>query len=197
MKNFIDFIISLISILLFFPLLLIIGTLIYIFNGSPILFIQSRPGYKGRPFKFYKFRTMKDIEDNNGDLLPDNKRLTSLGSFLRKTSLDELPSLLNVLKGDMSLTGPRPLLMEYLPLYSKKQFRRHEVKPGITGWAQINGRNTISWEEKFELDVWYVDNQSFLLDMRIIISTIWKVLKREGVSHKQFATMPKFKGSKL
>ena len=119
MKNFIDFIISLISILLFFPLLLIIGTLIYIFNGSPILFIQSRPGYKGRPFKFYKFRTMKDIEDNNGDLLPDNKRLTSLGSFLRKTSLDELPSLLNVLKGDMSLTGPRPLLMEYLPLYSK------------------------------------------------------------------------------
>ena len=197
MKNFIDFIISLISILLFSPLLLIIGTLIYIFNGSPILFIQKRPGYKGRPFKFYKFRTMKDIKNNNGDLLPDNKRLTSLGSFLRKTSLDELPSLLNVLKGDMSLTGPRPLLMEYLPLYSKKQFRRHEVKPGITGWAQINGRNTISWEEKFELDVWYVDNQSFLLDMRIIISTIWKVLKREGVSHKQFATMPKFKGGKL
>ena len=197
MKNFIDFIISLISILLFSPLLLIIGTLIYIFNGSPILFIQKRPGYKGRPFKFYKFRTMKDIENNNGDLLPDNKRLTSLGTFLRKTSLDELPSLLNVLKGDMSLTGPRPLLMEYLPLYSKKQFRRHEVKPGITGWAQINGRNTISWEEKFELDVWYVDNQSFLLDMRIIISTIWKVLKREGVSHKQFATMPKFKGGKL
>lgn len=197
MKNFIDFIISLIAIIGLFPLIIIIGMVIYIATGSPILFVQSRPGYEGRPFKFYKFRTMKNIENNNGDLLPDNKRLTSLGLFLRRTSLDELPSLLNVLKGDMSLIGPRPLLMEYLPLYSKKQFRRHEIKPGITGWAQINGRNTISWEEKFELDVWYVDNQSFLLDMRIIIFTIWKVLKREGVSHKQFATMPKFRGSKL
>ncbi len=139
---------------------------------------------------------MTDDKDINDTLLPDDKRLTKFGNFLRKTSLDELPSLWNVLKGDMSLVGPRPLLMEYLSLYSKKQMRRHEVKPGITGWAQVNGRNAISWEEKFELDVWYVDNKTYFLDIKIILLTIWKVMKREGVSHKQFAIMPKFRGSK-
>ena len=137
---------------------------------------------------------MTNIKNNNGNLLPDKNRLTSFGLFLRKTSLDELPSLWNVLRGDMSFVGPRPLLMEYLPLYSKEQIRRHEVKPGITGWAQVNGRNSISWEEKFELDLWYVENQSFWLDIRILFLTIWKVIKREGISHEHFSTMPKFKG---
>ena len=196
MKNIIDFIISFLALILLSPLLVILGLIILIAFGSPIFFIQIRPGYRSRPFKFIKFRTMTNTKDSRGNLLPDKNRLNLLGLFLRKTSLDELPSLCNVLKGDMSLIGPRPLLMEYIPLYSKKQMRRHELKPGITGWAQINGRNTISWEEKFELDVWYVDNQSFWLDMKIIALTIWKVLKLEGVSHKQFATMPKFRGSK-
>ena len=163
--------------------------------GRPIFFKQKRPGLKGEPFTFYKFRTMTNCEDGNGNLLPDKDRLTSFGKLLRKTSLDELPSLWNVLKGDMSLVGPRPLLMEYLPLYSIEQMRRHEVKPGITGWAQINGRNSISWEEKFKLDVWYVENQSIWLDFKIILLTIWKVLKREGISHGSEATMPKFKGN--
>jgi len=163
--------------------------------GLSIFFIQKRPGLNGQPFTFYKFRTMTNCEDGNGNLLPDKDRLTSFGKLLRKTSLDELPSLWNVLKGDMSLVGPRPLLMEYLPLYSIEQMRRHEVKPGITGWAQINGRNSISWEEKFKLDVWYVENQSIWLDFKIILLTIWKVLKREGISHGSEATMPKFKGN--
>jgi len=164
--------------------------------GYPVIFKQKRPGLNGKTFNFYKFRTMTNEKDENGNLLADKDRLTSFGKFLRKTSLDELPSLWNVLKGDMSLVGPRPLLMEYLPLYSDKQMRRHEVKPGITGWAQINGRNAISWEEKFKLDIWYVDNQSFWFDIKIIFLTIWKVLKREGISHSGFATMEKFKGSK-
>ena len=196
MKISLDKIISLVSLVLLSPILFFISGTIYFKMGTPIIIKHQRPGLHGKQFTFYKFRTMTNTKNSEGDLLPDKNRLTPLGSFLRKTSLDELPSLWNVLKGDMSLVGPRPLLMEYLPLYSKEQMRRHEVKPGITGWAQINGRNTISWEEKFELDVWYVDNQSFWLDMKIIVLTIWKVLKREGVSHKEFATMPKFKGSK-
>ena len=196
MKNIIDFIISLLGIILLAPFLVILGLIILFSFGSPVFFIQIRPGFLGKPFNFFKFRTMTNTKNSDGDLLPDKNRLTPLGSFLRKTSLDELPSLWNVLKGDMSLVGPRPLLMEYLPLYSKEQMRRHEVKPGITGWAQINGRNAISWVEKFELDVWYVENQSFWLDIRILLLTIWKVMKREGVSHKKFSTMPQFRGNK-
>jgi sugar transferase EpsL len=196
MKNILDFIISLLAIILLSPLLVILGLIIFFSFGSPVFFIQIRPGFLGKPFNFFKFRTMTNTKNSDGDLLPDKNRLTPLGSFLRKTSLDELPSLWNVLKGDMSLVGPRPLLMEYLPLYSKEQMRRHEVKPGITGWAQINGRNAISWVEKFELDVWYVENQSFWLDIRILLLTIWKVMKREGVSHKKFSTMPQFRGNK-
>ena len=191
-----DFSLSLIGFILLLPILCLLAIINFFSIGPPILFKQQRPGLNGKPIHFYKFRTMTNEKSNNGSLLSDNDRITKFGKFLRKTSLDEFPSLWNVLKGDMSLVGPRPLLMEYLTLYSKKQMRRHEVKPGITGWAQINGRNTISWEEKFELDVWYVDNQSFWLDMKIIVLTIWKVIKREGVSHKQFATMPKFRGSK-
>ena len=196
MKNILDFIISLLAIILLSPLLVILGLIIFFSFGSPVFFIQIRPGFLGKPFNFFKFRTMTNTKNSDGDLLPDKNRLTPLGSFLRKTSLDELPSLWNVLKGNMSLVGPRPLLMEYLPLYSKEQMRRHEVKPGITGWAQINGRNAISWVEKFELDVWYVENQSFWLDIRILLLTIWKVMKREGVSHKKFSTMPQFRGNK-
>ena len=183
-------------LIIFSPILVIIGFCIFLIIGIPILFVQERPGYKNKVFNFIKFRTMTNCEDGNGNLLPDKDRLTSFGKLLRKTSLDELPSLWNVLKGDMSLVGPRPFLMEYLPLYSIEQMRRHEVKPGITGWAQINGRNSISWEEKFKLDVWYVENQSIWLDFKIILLTIWKVLKREGISHGSEATMPKFKGSK-
>ena len=187
-------------IILFSPLIVIItlfiSVMVWFLIGSSVLYKQQRPGLNGNPFHFYKFRTMTDEKYDNGRLLSDKDRLTSFGKFLRKTSLDELPSFWNVLKGDMSLVGPRPLLMEYLPLYSKEQMRRHEVKPGITGWAQINGRNAISWEEKFELDVWYVDNQSFWLDMKIIVLTIWKVLKREGITHGSGETMPKFKGTK-
>ena len=196
MKNILDFIISLLGIILLAPFLVIIGLIILFAFGSPVFFIQSRPGFLGKPFKFFKFRTMTNKKDTNGNLLPDQNRLSPLGSFLRKTSIDELPSLWNVLKGDMSFVGPRPLLMEYLDYYSPEQARRHEVKPGITGWAQINGRNSISWEEKFELDVWYVKNQSFWLDIRILLLTIWKVMKREGVSHKKFSTMPQFRGNK-
>jgi sugar transferase EpsL len=178
------------------PLLVIISLIILFSFGLPVFFRQTRPGLQKTQFTFYKFRSMTNKKDKNGSLLPDNVRLTALGQFLRKTSLDELPSLWNVLKGDMSLVGPRPLLMEYLPLYSEEQMKRYEVKPGITGWAQINGRNNISWDEKFELDVWYIENQSFWLDFRIIYLTIWKVLKREGISQNNHATMEKFKGSK-
>jgi sugar transferase EpsL len=188
--------VSAIVLIILSPILFFISGTIYFKMGAPIIFKHQRPGLNGNLFTFYKFRTMTNQADKDGDLLSDEERLTSLGAFLRKTSLDELPSLWNVLKGDMSLVGPRPLLMEYLPLYSEKQMRRHEVKPGITGWAQINGRNAISWEEKFELDVWYVENQSFWLDIRILLLTIWKVMKREGVSHKKFSTMPQFRGNK-
>ncbi len=163
--------------------------------GSPILFTQTRPGLHGEPFTIYKFRTMTDERDANGDLLPDEERLTPFGQFLRSTSIDELPELFNVLKGDMSLVGPRPLLMRYLPLYNERQNRRHEMRPGITGWAQVNGRNDLSWDEKFELDVWYVDNQNLLVDLEILARTIWKVLKRDDISREGHATAPFFQGN--
>lgn len=163
--------------------------------GSPVLFKQQRPGLHGKPFYLYKFRTMTDERDENGELLPDHLRLTPFGQFLRKYSLDELPQLFNVLKGDISLVGPRPLLMEYLELYTPEQARRHEVKPGITGWAQVNGRNAISWEEKFKLDVWYVDNRTFWLDIKILFLTVIKVLKKEGINQSEYVTMEKFTGN--
>lgn len=169
--------------------------LVIINHGSPILFKQTRPGKCGKLFTFYKFRTMTNETDKQGNLLPDKDRLKPFGSFLRSTSLDELPSLFNVLKGDMSIVGPRPLLVQYLPLYDEFQNRRHEVKPGITGWAQVNGRNTLSWARKFELDVWYVDNQSFLLDLKILFLTIYKVLKRDGISAEGEVTMRPFTGN--
>jgi sugar transferase EpsL len=176
------------------PLLLILSLLVRIKLGSPVLFRQQRPGLYGKPFMMYKFRTMTDERDADDNLLPDEKRLSGFGKFLRNGSLDELPELINVLKGEMSLVGPRPLLMEYLPLYSPEQSRRHVARPGITGWAQVNGRNAISWEEKFRLDVWYVDHQSFWLDLKILWMTFEKVFKREGISQAGEATMSKFTG---
>lgn len=192
MKTIIDLSLSTFAIILLSPILISIGLIILFSIGRPVFFVQTRPGYDKRPFKFYKFRTMTNSVNDSGDLLPDEARLTKFGSFFRKTSLDELPSLWNVVKGDMSLVGPRPLLMDYLPHYSEQQMRRHEVKPGITGWAQINGRNLITWEEKFNLDIWYVDNQSFWLDIRIIILTVWKVFTGEGVSPKGRSIMERF-----
>jgi lipopolysaccharide/colanic/teichoic acid biosynthesis glycosyltransferase len=171
--------------------LVVLGTM-----GRPVFFIQTRPGLRGRPFRLVKFRTMLAAADGEGRVLPDEERLTSFGRFLRSTSLDELPELWNVLRGDMSLVGPRPLLMEYLPLYSVEQARRHEVRPGLTGWAQVNGRNAISWNEKFEFDVWYVDNRSVLLDLKILWLTMRKVLIREGINAAGEATMPRFNGGK-
>lgn len=176
--------------------MLIVGVTIRISMGSSIIFKQVRPGVHGKPFKIYKFRTMADIRGDNGKMLPGSLRLTKVGIFLRKYSLDELPQLFNVIKGDLSLVGPRPLLMEYLPLYTKEQARRHEVKPGITGWAQINGRNSISWEEKFLFDIWYVNNQSLSLDLKIMFLTIKKVFKKEGVSAKGHYSMEEYKGVK-
>jgi lipopolysaccharide/colanic/teichoic acid biosynthesis glycosyltransferase len=190
-----DIVFSLVGILMLFPLVLIVSFVIMLTMGRPILFKQIRPGLHAKPFVLYKFRTMLDQKDKNGNFLLDEKRLTGFGKFLRKTSLDELPELWNVLKGDMSLVGPRPLLMEYLDRYTPEQTRRHEMKPGITGWAQVNGRNAISWEEKFKLDVWYVDNWNILLDIKIIFLTILKVLKGEGISAEGHATMPEFKGT--
>jgi len=163
--------------------------------GSPVIFRQERPGLHGRPFRMIKFRTMRNATDAAGNPLPDAQRMTRVGTFLRSSSIDELPELWNVLRGEMSLVGPRPLLMEYLPLYSPEQARRHDVKPGITGWAQINGRNALSWDEKFALDVWYVDNRSFLLDLKILALTVKKVVVREGISQQGQATMEKFRGS--
>jgi sugar transferase EpsL len=193
-KKAFDFFASLLLLMLLLPIILIIALLIWIKLDRPIFFKQMRPGLYGRPFLMYKFRTMQEAYSGGGILLPDAERLTKLGKFLRKYSLDELPELFNVLKGDMSLIGPRPLLVEYLPLYSKEQARRHEVKPGITGWAQINGRNLISWKQRFNLDVWYVDNQSFWLDLKILCITFKKVLKKEGINQIGFATMEKFNG---
>jgi sugar transferase EpsL len=195
MKRLFD--LALITVLLpaVLPLLVTIAAFVRVRLGSPVFFLQKRPGFLGEPFGLVKFRTMLDARDSGGNLLPDDQRLPSFGRWLRSTSLDELPELLNVLKGDMSLVGPRPLLMEYLPLYSPEQARRHEVRPGITGWAQVNGRNAISWEEKFKLDVWYVDNQSFWLDLKILALTLKRVFLRNGVSAPGEATMPKFKGN--
>lgn len=193
-KRIFDAVASVVALIVLSPLLLAVAALVRLFLGSPVLFRQERPGLHGRPFMLVKFRTMTDAADAGGLPLPDADRLTRFGKFLRSTSLDELPELWNVLKGDMSLVGPRPLLMEYLPLYSPRQSRRHEVKPGLTGWAQVNGRNAITWEEKFKLDVWYVDNWSLWLDIKIIAMTIWKILKREGISQPGQATMEEFKG---
>lgn len=195
LKRSIEFVITLFGVLILLPIYLLVIPFIYINIGSPIFFKQSRPGINGKVFNIYKFRTMTNIRDDNGILLPDKKRLTKFGKFLRSTSLDEIPSLWSVLRGDMSLVGPRPLLVEYLPLYSKKQARRHEIRPGITGWAQVNGRNALSWDKKFEMDVWYVDNQSFLLDIKILWLTIKKVIQRDGISHNNHVSMNKFKGN--
>lgn len=194
-KCIFDFIVALVGLLLIWPLLIILALINYTIHGSPVFFKQLRPGLKEKPFLFYKFRTMTNERDQNGDLLPDEQRLTPYGEWLRRTSLDELPSLFNVLKGDMSLVGPRPLLMEYLPLYNEFQKKRHDVKPGITGWAQVNGRNEISWEKKFELDVWYVENQSLGLDLKVLFLTLDAIIKREGINAKNHKTMPKFRGS--
>ncbi|PHS70775.1 MAG: sugar transferase [Alcanivorax sp.] len=195
MNRFLSIFFSVFVLAVLAPAIVVIAALVRSKLGSPILFTQERPGLDGKPFKMMKFRTMTDERDENGGLLPDDVRLTKFGAFLRSTSLDELPELINVIKGDMSLVGPRPLLMEYLPLYSGRQYRRHEVRPGITGWAQINGRNALSWDEKFELDVWYVENRSLWLDIKILFLTVLKVLKRDGISHGGEATMPKFTGS--
>lgn len=194
MKQLFDTLSALLGLIVLSPVLIITAILVRIKLGSPVLFRQQRPGLHAQPFYVYKFRTMTDQRDADGQLLPDEVRLTPFGKLLRRLSLDELPQLLNVVKGDLSLVGPRPLLMQYLPLYSPEQARRHEVCPGITGWAQVNGRNAISWEEKFKLDVWYVDNQSFLLDLKILWMTFNKVFKREGISQEGQATMEAFKG---
>ena len=195
-KSIFDKILVLFLIILFSPIYIIVSLLIFFKMGSPILFRQKRPGYKEKIFGIYKFRTMTNEKEEFGNLLPDDKRLVGIGKFIRSTSLDELPQLFNVLKGDMSFVGPRPLLVEYLPLYNQKQKRRHDVKPGITGWAQVNGRNAISWEQKFDYDVWYVDNQSFWLDIKILWLTFLKVVKRSDISSTNHATMEKFEGSK-
>lgn len=194
-RRFLDIVVALSTLILMLPLLGVLAGLIRWKLGSPIFFTQERPGVHGKPFKMVKFRTMLNLSNSRGELQPDGERMTPFGSFLRSTSLDELPELWNVLKGEMSLVGPRPLLMEYLPLYSKEQFRRHEVRPGVTGWAQINGRNALSWEEKFKLDVWYVDNRSLWLDLKILVLTVKKVFAREGVSADGEATMSKFTGN--
>ena len=196
MKRMLDLLGSSLGLILFSPILIAVSLLIWRQMGRPITFRQVRPGLQGKPFQMIKFRTMRVANAPDGSPLPDSERLTGFGRFLRASSIDELPGLWNVLKGDMSLVGPRPLLMEYLPLYSPEQARRHEARPGVTGWAQVNGRNAISWEEKFELDVWYVDNRTIWLDLKIIWLTIRKVFKREGISAAGEATMPKFEGEK-
>ena len=194
-KRFFDVLVALPVLICLTPLLFVLALLVRLKLGSPVLFRQQRPGLHGKPFTLYKFRTMIDARSEHGNLLPDEQRLTTFGQWLRSTSLDELPELWNVLKGEMSLVGPRPLLMQYLDRYTPKQMRRHEVKPGITGWAQVNGRNALSWEEKFKLDVWYVDNLSFWLDVKIIALTVWKILRREGISQPGRVTMEEFMGT--
>jgi undecaprenyl phosphate N,N'-diacetylbacillosamine 1-phosphate transferase len=195
LKYIIDFFLVLIGIILISPLLLMIIILLFITNHGNVFFFQLRPGKKSHLFKLIKFKTMTDLYDSHGKLLPDSVRLTNIGKFLRSTSLDELPQLLNILKGDMSLVGPRPLLVKYLPLYNERQARRHEVRPGITGWAQVNGRNTLSWPEKFEFDIYYVDNISFLLDVRILLLTIKKIFIKEGINSGPNITMHTFSGN--
>ena len=196
MRRFFDLSVTLLALLLLALPLLLLALLVRTKLGSPVFFRQTRPGLHGKPFEMVKFRTMTDARSADGQLLPDSERLPPFGRFLRSSSLDELPELWNVLKGEMSLVGPRPLLMEYLPLYTPQQYRRHEVRPGVTGWAQVNGRNAISWEEKFALDVWYVENQSFWLDVKILFLTVKKVLVKDGISATGEATMTKFTGSK-
>jgi sugar transferase EpsL len=196
-KRLFDLLLAVPTLIVLSPLLTVLALLVRAKLGAPVLFRQTRPGLHGKPFTLYKFRTMTDARDAQGNLLPDAERLTPFGRFLRSTSLDELPELWNVLKGDMSLVGPRPLLMQYLDRYTPEQARRHEVRPGITGWAQVNGRNALSWDEKFRLDVWYVDNMSLWLDLRIVALTVWKILKREGISQPGQATMEEFMGNKF
>ena len=197
MKRLLDLGSSLILLILLSPLIFFTAVFVKLKLGSPVIFKQKRPGFKEKPFNLYKFRTMTDEKDRHGNPLSDKFRLTPAGQFLRKYSLDELPQLINVLKGDLSLVGPRPLLMEYLPLYSEEQAKRHLVKPGITGWAQINGRNSLSWEEKFRLDLWYVENHNVILDIRILLMTIIKVIKNEGIQNNNHTTMPLFRGDKV
>jgi len=195
-KRIFDFIAALIALLLIGWLIVVVAIWLHFANkGAGSFFLQPRPGKNGKIFKVIKFKTMTDEKDENGNLLPDEKRLTKVGKFVRSTSIDELPQLINVLKGDMSLIGPRPLLVQYLPLYNEFQARRHEVRPGITGWAQCHGRNAISWQKKFEYDVWYVDNLSFIVDLKVLFLTIKKVFKREGISQEGNATMESFKGN--
>jgi lipopolysaccharide/colanic/teichoic acid biosynthesis glycosyltransferase len=194
-KRLFDLALSIPGLIVFSPILILLIFLVWLFHGWPVLFSQVRPGYKGKLFRLYKFRSMTNAHDKSGNLLPDAERLTPLGKFLRASSLDELPELFNVIKGEMSLVGPRPLLVQYLERYSPEQARRHDVLPGITGWAQVNGRNAISWEDKFRLDVWYVDHWSLALDVKILFLTIWKVIKREGISQAGHATAEEFMGN--
>lgn len=194
-KRLVDILLGALALIVLSPVMVLVAIAVLALLGRPVLFRQTRPGYKGRPFTMYKFRTMLDIRDRRGDLRPDAQRLTRFGRFLRATSLDELPELVNVLMGQMSLVGPRPLLMEYLTLYTPRQFRRHDVLPGITGWAQVNGRNVLSWEEKFELDVWYVENRGLLLDLKILWLTLIRVLRRDGIAAPGHDTAPRFLGN--
>lgn len=195
-KRIFDLILSVIGLVVLSPLILVTALAVWIGLGWPVIFGQKRPGFRAKIFTIYKFRTMRDLRDKDGKLLPDAERMTKLGKLIRSTSLDELPELFNVLKGEMSIVGPRPLLIAYLDRYTPEQSRRHDVLPGITGWAQVNGRNAISWEEKFALDVWYVDHWSLWLDIRIIFLSVWKVLKRESISAPGAATAPEFMGTK-
>ncbi|MCD8762928.1 sugar transferase [Staphylococcus hominis] len=197
LKRLFDIAVSATGLIISAPITLTAAAVIAKKLGKPVLFRQVRPGQDGKPFEIYKFRTMSDKRDENGELLPDDQRMTPVGTFIRKSSIDELPQLINVLKGDISLVGPRPLLMEYLPLYNDEQKKRHNVKPGITGWAQVNGRNAISWDEKFKLDVWYAENQSFKLDMYIIYKTIINILQRKDINAPNHVTAEKFKGNEV
>ena len=197
LKRLFDIAVSATGLIISAPITLTAAFVIAKKLGKPVLFRQVRPGQDGKPFEIYKFRTMSDKRDENGELLPDDQRMTPVGTFIRKSSIDELPQLINVLKGDISLVGPRPLLMEYLPLYNDEQKKRHNVKPGITGWAQVNGRNAISWDEKFKLDVWYAENQSFKLDMYIIYKTIINILQRKDINAPNHVTAEKFKGNEV
>ncbi|WP_458774903.1 sugar transferase [Desulforhopalus sp. 52FAK] len=195
LKRLFDIVASVVGLLLLSPLISVLALLVRLKLGSPVFFRQTRPGRDNIPIDMIKFRTMRDAFNSEGNSLPDSERITRFGRFLRTNSLDELPELWNVLKGDMSLVGPRPLLMEYMPLYNSEQARRHDVRPGVTGWAQVNGRNTLSWDEKFRLDVWYVDNHSVWLDMKILFLTIQKVIRRDGINQEGVATMTKFRGN--
>lgn len=194
-KRALDLVIASLGLVILSPLILLVAALVRILLGTPVIFRQQRPGYKEQPFFLYKFRTMTDTRDANGRLLPDDARLTRFGRFLRSLSLDELPELVNILRGEMSVVGPRPLLLQYLPLYSAEQHRRHDAMPGLTGWAQVNGRNALDWPQRFALDVWYVDHWSFWLDIRILLMTLWKVISREGISQPGQATTEYFTGN--